>query len=440
MDHDCQCEALRLARIARDRERRLRARRAVEARNKEDMMLFRKRVAQPLQPTSTPEGGTNNYILRNAEGILFYKPRRSELKRNPLTRYTAVEIEIAALEATKIHPLNDVKVVNAIRQPFPVEMVQDVSLPLEGFEINTLPAAGDIFIRQVESVCAALNSFGATVINLTDPSKWIRPCSVHVHVDARDMTYPDLARLILLYEYVEPHLFSMLPGYRRRSHFCIPCGSVYAEAIRHPEYFIPGGDSNKVKSKPSGSDLTRHAIIQVAYGNRRPSRRDKRACPLATRYRSLNLHAFFYRGTLEFRHMYGTTDANEIILWAMLMGGIVDSAVKLSDKNLKSLLKDNREEVLLRLCPTDEVRGFYHSQVRRFSGPQLMAESPRLGDIPKAHLKFYANGDVMVRPQEDELDAPQTRVTLPASAFRLRMPGNLQGSLRGYTIEGEENT
>jgi hypothetical protein len=46
----------------------------------------------------------------------------------------------------------------------------------------------------------------------------------------------------------------------------------------------------------------------------------------AIRYRGLNLHSWFYQGTLEFRHHEGSTDWEEIVNWAMFCGFIVDLA------------------------------------------------------------------------------------------------------------------
>lgn len=47
-------------------------------------------------------------------------------------------------------------------------------------------------------------------------------CSTHVHVDARDMTVPELKRFILAYCYYELFLFRQSGEYRVNSNFCTP--------------------------------------------------------------------------------------------------------------------------------------------------------------------------------------------------------------------------
>lgn len=54
-------------------------------------------------------------------------------------------------------------------------------------------------------------------------------CSTHVHLDVRDMTVPELKRLILAYVYYETFLFRQSGEYRLKSNFCTPIS--FAEGL-----------------------------------------------------------------------------------------------------------------------------------------------------------------------------------------------------------------
>lgn len=60
-----------------------------------------------------------------------------------------------------------------------------------------------------------------TLLYTTKPDLNIR-CSTHVHVDVRDMTVPQLKRLILAYAFYESFLFNQSGRYRMKSNFCMP--------------------------------------------------------------------------------------------------------------------------------------------------------------------------------------------------------------------------
>lgn len=365
------------------------------------MVRYRDRVSRPLTPITGPDGRPNLFRLKNSDGILFYKAQRAEHKSNPSSRFITPELEIANISLpSERHPTRDTRFLQQLvgKAGWSPQVVSDISLPSPmGFEINMSPASGDLFIRQTEDICGVLASYKASVVNTTDPSKWVRPCGCHVHVDARDYTYNDLRRFLFVYEKLEPLLFGMLPGYRRKSHFCVPCGNVYAEGLREYKAFIvkrrAAGEKDALAMK--GSDIARHAIIQKAYGTRQASRGDKRACPISTRYRSLNLHAYFYRGTLEFRHLHGTLDPWEITNWGMLLAGMMDYAFRAKEIEIKKLCDAEPDKALEMACLTPEVWEFCEKQRDRFSVPQQIKESPRLGEILHEERPFYFKSDVL---------------------------------------------
>ena len=60
-----------------------------------------------------------------------------------------------------------------------------------------------------------------TMLYAAKPDLNIR-CSTHVHVDVRDMTVPQLKRMILAYAFYESFLFNQSGRYRMKSNFCMP--------------------------------------------------------------------------------------------------------------------------------------------------------------------------------------------------------------------------
>lgn len=209
--------------------------------------------------------------------------------------------------------------------------MSDGSLPEEGFEINTAPAQGDLFIGQIEAISKALLRDGARVSS---------GCGLHVHVDARDFSYYDLRRLVLLYERIEPALFEMMPASRRESRFCQPCGKLYAEAVR----------ANRLPK------IYKENLIKSVYGDeaKRPARRDKYD---DSRYHALNIHSWFYRGTIECRLHTGSVRAHKIIAWGKLWATILDTAMRRTERDIADC-EGNARNLLLSIAPDGDTRDY----------------------------------------------------------------------------------
>lgn len=325
--------------------------------------------------------------LENEVGVVFHSSGRKEFKLNPLRRFLAIELEIAELgeKWQSCSPLQysmPTFDINELVESWGAELVSDVSLPRMGFEINTAPANGDWFIRQTEEILGTLAKFEASCTNTRESDKRIQPCGMHVHVDARDFKYFDLQRFLLLYGFVEPALFAMLPGYRRSSHYAIACGNAYTQMVHDGRPLNPKDRIAFVKKYSARPE--KYFLLNEVYHTRIPRRGNKRDCPQETRYRALNLHQWFYRGTMEFRHMYGTVNPNEAIPWAMLMGSLLDYAMKMPQRTLASLGSNRvgiakRVRLLQELSCTKGVADFVEAQIERFKDDEVVGESPLLG-------------------------------------------------------------
>lgn len=240
---------------------------------------------------------------RFQEPLTFHSPRHiGERKFNKSNRFLAVEIEVAGVR--KVNRLTEVI------KGWSASVVSDGSLPEYGFEINTSPASADRFIKQIEEICDALKQSGGYV---TDK------CGLHVHVDARDLTYYGIRRLLRIYSALEPLLFQMIPSERRNSRYCQPCAHEYRKVGKLTNYVTARKD-------------VMHAVYHSS--NTRRSKREKYN---GSRYMALNAHSWYYRGTVECRLLDGTVDPNVIVPWGMFWAKLVDFAANATDKEIDVL-------------------------------------------------------------------------------------------------------
>lgn len=242
--------------------------------------------------------------------LKFYHPKQKELKHNSSSRLIAAEIEVAKLKAKS-------NALEKMLKKWNCSIVYDGSLPSSGFEINTAPAGGDIFIKQIKEICGELNNAGA-IVN--------KKCGLHIHLDARDFNYKDIQSLIKVYNTIEPCLFAMVEEHRRRSHYCMPCAEKYMKGIPHHSWYSTDG---KVKHHN-----VKNNVVDSVYGaNGLPEKKSKYN---DARYNALNLHSWFYRGTIEYRLLEGTIDPKEIINWGMMWSNILNYALNVKDDTIET--------------------------------------------------------------------------------------------------------
>jgi hypothetical protein len=252
-----------------------------------------------------------------------------QFKENTSRRFLCPEIEVAK---------GNKELATVAVQRWLGQVVRDGSLPSTGFELNVMPTQGDLFIRLVNEVCGALESGGSAV----DGS-----CGLHVHVDARDFDYMDIRKLVLLYELVEPAIFAMLPNSRHISRYCQPCGYRFASHLRAGENLskedVAADDKDKKKY-----DL-KAPVHSMVYGKSgKVTRNGKYGAGQAheVRYMGLNLYSWYYRGSVEFRHAAGTIEPNDVIDWALICTGLLDTAMSLREKSIPSLAGEGVAELV----------------------------------------------------------------------------------------------
>ena len=111
--------------------------------------------------------------------------------------------------------------------------------------------------------------------------------STHVHMNVRDLTISEIQALVLVYTTIEEVLFKWVGHNRDNNIFCIK--------ITDTEYI------NLMKSLHENFDSC------ISNWNK---------------YTALNLHPIADKGTVEFRHLYGTNDIPTILAWVNMLACI----------------------------------------------------------------------------------------------------------------------
>lgn len=276
--------------------------------------------------------------VEGPENPKFHTAPKSGHSVNPSKRFIAAEIEVAGVDQT-----TEDDVVSPVVKKWEGAIVRDGSLPDTGFEINTAPANGDLYIQQIKEITDSIAQKKGFVNN---------QCGLHVHIDARDFTYYDIRKLVILYAKIEDALYSIVAKSRKESQYCIPCGK---KLVRNLDKNLIPKDNEKQIIKNIYGDT---------YENTRNVRHDKYN---QSRYNALNLHSWVYRGTIECRMHHGTINFNKIKNWGILWAGILDYAYENTEADLKAL-KGDPMNILLEICPTEEVQQWVIARKMFFDG------------------------------------------------------------------------
>jgi hypothetical protein len=303
---------------------------------------------------------SGNFTFHNSQFGL------GEFKRNKLRRHLSVELEVDKYD----YEARSSKVNMAINR-WCDPVVRDGSIGDDGFEITTNPTNGDKFIQHMQEISEGLKPLRA---------KCSERCGLHVHVNVKGevlkdkegnfildeqgnftfdkrtaYTQLDLRRLIRLYEKIEPAIFSLCTDQRITSRYGTICGAYWAGLKQDTDkfrkdliskmYFENNSILHQSPAKVKNQYAT-FANLGSVIKNKKMHKYEK------CRYKALNIHTYFIRGTIEFRHHQGTVDGNEIINWSLVCGNIVEAAYKMTDSQV-SELPDDPFKALLSILPKD---------------------------------------------------------------------------------------
>ncbi len=196
-----------------------------------------------------------------------------------------------------------------------------------GYEAVTPPLSGDYISQCLTDLGNAFKDGNASADER---------CGIHVHVDAADLSWSDMYRLLWLYSHVEPFLFLLGGQQRADNHYCRPCGNEYRSALGALDR------KGKVLEVAYSADSARmgNGWSGRNYQRRTPGKKD------GGRYRALNLcpwlagrKAKAMDTTVEFRLHQNSLDSKRVIGWAQLCARMVDWAAKSTDRDAQQLPK-----------------------------------------------------------------------------------------------------
>lgn len=216
-----------------------------------------------------------------------------------------------------------------------------------GYEAVTPPMAGDNIAKCLGEL---YNIFKQGCAKIDDQ------CGLHVHVDARDLSWHDIRRLVRVYSKIEPLLYLLGGQYRATNDYCSPCGAQYLNYLSMAE-----------ESKLSFKD----AILLTALGfltnkldigstavqaQKKMWRRISKKS--GGRYRGLNLVPWLSGRlvkapdtTIEFRLHRNARSAERAIGWAQLCARIVDYVAKSNDNDVENLPKSSLQSLCKVIAP-----------------------------------------------------------------------------------------
>jgi hypothetical protein len=163
---------------------------------------------------------------------------------------TGVEYEIEAIKGF-----------GNLQEQMCLAIVEDNSLRNNGREIKTSPMTYEEQLGWFKTIHSQLNLGKDPFSDRT---------SIHVHVNVRDLTLPEVRQLILCYALLEPLFFEFVGPVRKGSIFCVPLNYTYIPSLYN---------------KPV------QGLIEKWH-----------------KYTAFNILPMSSFGTVEFRHMYGTGD------------------------------------------------------------------------------------------------------------------------------------
>jgi hypothetical protein len=342
-----------------------------------------KETAWEYATVRTPN--TTFQSLRFADGpyettlpLKFWNAGKGEFTRNPSKRFVSLEIEVCGFR-------DHGPEVNRAAWNWSASCVGDGSLPDGGIEINTSPANGDLFIRQMREIGAAIYNQEGFVDSRA---------GMHCHVDARDFSWWDIRKLILLYAKIEEGIYHVVPPWRRGSSYATPCGQYFLQRIEGKYPNPRAAKANKQKlisavyAQDGTGDIVRHAKVYKGLGNR---------------YRGLNLDSWFHRKTIECRIHQGSTRTERFIAWGMLWAAILDHAMKVSEKEIRAMT-GTPDEMLLSIPMPQESRDYIMDRHRRYQ--RRHARNDEDCGVRQRH-----------RGQEDPFDEPQDEERAEAESF-----------------------
>lgn len=175
--------------------------------------------------------------------------------------------------------------------------------------------------------------------------------SVHVHLDVRDLSLEQFVRLVCLYMVFEKALVKYHGGVREDNIFCLP----FYKATKNVEYL-----GQVINLLNTYDDLDKRAEQTAKVSD---------LLSVFTKYHALNLSSLFKFGSLEFRHMPGNCNSEDIEEWINII-----MCLKKEAKNNDRLPLNNIPSTLSTLGMSDYAESVFGNLFEKLNYPTFEAE------------------------------------------------------------------
>jgi hypothetical protein len=210
-------------------------------------------------------------------------------------RLMGVEVEISA--ASSADDVADVAAEIEGDLRIAAYLGSDASVSGLGLEMSLGPAAGFDFFLKIEKIRDLLRAIGARAD---------RTCGLHVHTDARGISFRRLRPLAMLWSAVEPAAYAVAGQHRRHNRFCGPT------ALSLTSYLKPC---------PAGAWAKEFKAWAFDY-----------------RYRSLNWRALLAHRTLEVRLAAGACRSERLVHWPLISHSLVSYGLASNERDIATLI------------------------------------------------------------------------------------------------------
>lgn len=200
-----------------------------------------------------------------------------------------------------------------------------------GVEVVSPALRGAAGFAQVQKVCDTLSRLGCTVN---------KRCGLHVHIGAHGRRIEWFRNLVSLYAHYQSAIDNVMAPSRRGA-ANVYCGPIVVDRAR-----LTAATTVEAVAHAAGQHGT------TVYNARS-----------ASRYKKLNLQAFWQHGTIEFRHHQGTTDATKTLNWVKLCLRLAHYA---KDKDAAGATA-SLDGLLEALAVTSDERRYFSARVAEFA-------------------------------------------------------------------------
>lgn len=183
--------------------------------------------------------------------------------------------------------------------------VHDGSLRHGGREFLSPPMQGDKAVASISDMCTRLAKPEVGLSRVDDCA------GMHIHINTKDYSVRELIKYTVLFHRLQALLYALSTPNRRASHYCLPIGTDYVRRI--------------------AGCISRSELMSVIYGRSDARVNGSRQKYHTSRYNALNIHSWFYRGTLENRIHHGTREFEQIYNWVYLNLFMAELAIRLKN-------------------------------------------------------------------------------------------------------------